>query len=288
MTASMTGFARHATEIGGRSLVWEIRSVNHRYLDLRIQVPDHLRVLEPELRALLQQSLARGKVDAQLRLESLADAGTIHLDTTRAQALIRTLGEIDHMMVNGARVSPMEILGWPGVMQVEPPPAAAELHDSVLDGLRAALEDLRAMRDSEGAALRALLEERLAAFAVLVSEVRSRRSAVLSEQREKLLSRVAELDLNLDPQRLEQEVALLSQRLDVAEELDRLNGHMTAMHQILAREEPVGRRLDFLMQEFNREANTLSSKSHDLATTRAAMEMKILTEQMREQIQNIE
>jgi uncharacterized protein (TIGR00255 family) len=121
-----------------------------------------------------------------------------------------------------------------------------------------------------------------------VSEVRSRRSAVLSEQREKLLSRVAELDLNLDPQRLEQEVALLSQRLDVAEELDRLDGHMAAMHEILAREEPVGRRLDFLMQEFNREANTLSSKSHDLATTRAAMEMKILTEQMREQIQNIE
>ncbi len=288
MTASMTGFARHATEIGGRSLVWEIRSVNHRYLDLRIQVPDHLRVLEPELRALLQQSLARGKVDAQLRLESLADAGAIHLDTGQAQTLLRTLGEIDHMMVNGARVSPLEILRWPGVMRTEAPPDAEELHDSVLDGLRAALEDLRAMRGSEGTALRALLEERLNAFDAFVGQVRTRRPAILSEQREKLLARVAELDLELDPQRLEQEVALISQRLDVAEELDRLDGHMAAMREILTRDEAVGRRLDFLMQEFNREANTLSSKSHDLATTRAAMEMKILTEQMREQIQNIE
>jgi uncharacterized protein (TIGR00255 family) len=288
MTASMTGFARHATEIGGRSLVWEIRSVNHRYLDLRILAPDHLRVLEPEMRALLQQSLARGKVDTQLRLENSTDPGAIHLDTARAQSLLRTLGEIDHMMVNGARVSPLEILSWPGVMQIDTPPAAEELHDSVLDGLRAALEDLQAMRSSEGAGLRTLLEERLAAFATLVGDVRSRRSAILSEQREKLLARVAELDLKLDPQRLEQEVALLSQRLDVAEELDRLDGHMAAMYEILKRDEPVGRRLDFLMQEFNREANTLSSKSHDLATTRAAMEMKILTEQMREQIQNIE
>lgn len=288
MTASMTGFARHDTEIGGRSLVWEIRSVNHRYLDLRIQVPDHLRVLEPELRALLQQSLARGKVDAQLRLESLTDAGRIHLDTGQAQALLRTLAEIDHMMVNGARVSPLEILRWPGVMQTEAPPAAEELHDSVLGGLRAALADLQTMRGSEGTALRALLEERLNAFDALVGEVRTRRPAILSEQREKLLARVAELDLKLDPQRLEQEIALVSQRLDVAEELDRLDGHMAAMREILTRDEAVGRRLDFLMQEFNREANTLSSKSHDLATTRAAMEMKILTEQMREQIQNIE
>jgi len=288
MTASMTGFARHSTEIGGRLLVWELRSVNHRHLDLRIQLPEHLRALEPELRAQLQQALARGKVDAQLRLETPADREAIHLDTRRAQELIRTLGEIDHMMVNGARVSALEILRWPGVMQIDIPPAVEELHDHVFDGLRAALEDLQAMRDTEGAGLRTLLEDRLAAFAILVHEVRSRRPTIVSGQREKLLTRVAELDLTLDPQRLEQEVALLSQRLDVAEELDRLDGHISAMREILARDEPVGRRLDFLMQEFNREANTLSSKSHDLATTRAAMEMKILTEQMREQIQNIE
>jgi uncharacterized protein (TIGR00255 family) len=288
MIASMTGFARHATETGGQSLVWEIRSVNHRYLDLRLQTPDNLRALEAELRALLQQSIARGKVDAQLRLERAAARAQIQFDRARAGELIKTIGEIDHMMVNGARVSALDILSWPGVVQQEVLPGAEELHDAVLDGLRGAIADLRVMREAEGLTLRQALEARLDAFTALVAEVRGRRSEVLEEQRQRLRARVAELDLSLDPQRLEQEVALLAQRLDVDEELDRIDGHIAAMREILGRDEPVGRRLDFLMQEFNREANTLGSKSHDLATTRAAMEMKLLTEQMREQIQNLE
>jgi uncharacterized protein (TIGR00255 family) len=288
MIASMTGFARHATEAQGQSLVWELRSVNHRYLELRIQFPDALRALEAEARALLQQALGRGKVDALLRVESPGEDTAIHFDPVRAKVLITTLREIDQMMVNGARVSALDILTWPGVIQRDAPLDVDTLRATVLQGLEGAIADLKAMRAAEGEALRQLLESRLETFAELVRQLRGRRAAIVEEQRERLRSRIAELDLTLDPQRLEQEVALLAQRLDVDEELDRLDGHIAAAREILSRDEPVGRRLDFLMQEFNREANTLGSKSHDLETTRVAMEMKVLTEQMREQIQNIE
>ena len=288
MIASMTGFARHDTEAEGRSLVWELRSVNHRYLDLRIQLPDALRVLETEVRAQLQQSLGRGKVDAVLRLESPGEEAVIRFDPVRAKALITTIREIDQMMVNGARVSALDILTWPGIIQRDAALDADALRAAVLKGLEGAIADLRTMRAAEGEALRQTLETRLDAYDDLIRQLRDRRTAILEEQRERLRARIAELDLTLDPQRLEQEVALLAQRLDVDEELDRLDGHVAAMREILGRDEPVGRRLDFLMQEFNREANTLGSKSHDLETTRVAMEMKVLTEQMREQVQNIE
>jgi uncharacterized protein (TIGR00255 family) len=288
MIASMTGFARHDTEAEGQSLVWELRSVNHRYLDLRIQLPDALRALETEVRALLQQSLGRGKVDAVLRLESPGEEAVIRFDPVRAKALITTIREIDQMMVNGARVSALDILTWPGIIQRDLALDADALRAPLLKGLEGAIADLRAMRAAEGEALRQTLETRLDAYSGLVRQLRDRRTAIVEEQRERLRTRIADLDLTLDPQRLEQEVALLAQRLDVDEELDRLDGHIAAVREILDRDEPVGRRLDFLMQEFNREANTLGSKSHDLETTRVAMEMKVLTEQMREQVQNIE
>lgn len=288
MTSSMTGFARHAIEVDGQSLVWEIRSVNHRHLELRIQIPDTLKALEPDARAAMQQSLGRGRVDAVLRVDAAVTADVIQFDHGRAKILIKTLREIDQMMVNGARVSALDVLLWPGVLQRDEPADVDAVRSAVLLGLQAALDDLRAMRQTEGGALRQTLETRLDALAELVARMRGRRVEVLEAQRERLRSRIAELDLALDPQRLEQEVALLAQRLDVDEELDRLEGHVAATREILGRAEPVGRRLDFLMQEFNREANTLGSKSHDLETTRVAMEMKVLIEQMREQIQNIE
>ena len=288
MIASMTGFARHDTEAEGQSLVWELRSVNHRYLDLRIQVPDPFRAVEAEVRTLLQRSLGRGKVDAALRVEVPGEEEVIRFDPVRAKALIKTIREIDQMMVNGARVSALDILTWPGIIQRDAPVEVESLRAAVLQGLEAAIADLRAMREAEGDVLHRALETRLDAFKGLVDQLRGRRVAILEEQRQRLRARVAELDLSLDPQRLEQEIALLAQRLDVDEELDRLDGHIAATREILAREEPVGRRLDFLMQEFNREANTLGSKSHDLETTRVAMEMKVLTEQMREQVQNVE
>ncbi|MBS0001860.1 MAG: YicC family protein [Thioalkalivibrio sp.] len=288
MTASMTGYALHATEIDGQSLIWEIRSVNHRHLDLRILVPDSLRALETEARALLQELLARGRVEAVLRVETDPATDEIRFDHARATVLIRTLREIDQMMVNGARVSALDVLTWPGIMQRDEPVDTEALREPVLEGLRATIGELCGMRLAEGATLRQALETRLDAFAERVQQLRGRRTEVLDAQRERLRSRVAELDLALDEQRLEQEVALLAQRLDVDEELDRLDGHLAAMREILGRDEPVGRRLDFLMQEFNREANTLGSKSHDLETTRVVLEMKVLTEQMREQIQNVE
>lgn len=288
MIASMTGFARHDTEAEGQSLVWELRSVNHRYLDLRMQIPDSLRALEADIRAMLQQSLGRGKVDAALRIESPEEKPAIRFDPARAKALITTIREIDQMMVNGARVSALDILTWPGIVQRDAPLEVEPLRAAVLRGLEAAIADLSVMRVAEGEILRRALESRLDAFEGLLQELRGRRASILEEQRERLRARIAELDLTLDPQRLEQEIALLAQRLDVDEELDRLDGHIAATREILGREEPVGRRLDFLMQEFNREANTVGSKSHDLETTRVAMEMKVLTEQMREQVQNIE
>jgi uncharacterized protein (TIGR00255 family) len=288
MIASMTGFARHDTEAGGQSLVWEIRSVNHRYLDIRIQLPDALRALETEVRARLQQSLGRGKIDAVLRMESPGEDAVVRFDPVRAKALVKTIREIDQLMVNGARVSALDILTWPGIIQRDAALDADALRAAVLEALDGAIADLRAMRGAEGEALRQTLETRLDAYSGLIRQLRERRTAIVEDQRERLRARIAELDLTLDPQRLEQEVALLAQRLDVDEELDRLDGHVAAMREILDRDEPVGRRLDFLMQEFNREANTLGSKSHDLETTRVAMEMKVLTEQMREQVQNIE
>ena len=284
MIASMTGFARHDTEAEGQSLAWEIRSVNHRYLDLRVQMPDALRALETDVRARLQQSLGRGKVDAVLRLESPGEDAVVRFDPVRAKALVKTIREIDQLMVNGARVSALDILTWPGIIQRDAALDPDVLRAAVLEALGGAIADLRAMRAAEGEALRRTLETRLDAYSGLIRQLRERRTAIVEEQRERLRARIAELDLTLDPQRLEQEVALLAQRLDVDEELDRLDGHVAAMREILDRDEPVGRRLDFLMQEFNREANTLGSKSHDLETTRVAMEMKVLTEQMREQV----
>ncbi|TVP89814.1 MAG: YicC family protein [Thioalkalivibrio sp.] len=288
MTASMTGFARYATEADGHSLVWEIKSVNHRHLDLRIQMPDSLRALETDARTLLQQLLGRGRVEAVLRLETDPAVDEIRFDDARATVLIRTLRKIDQMMVNGARVSALDVLTWPGIMQRDELIDTEALREPVLEGLKTTVGELRAMRLAEGATLRQALETRLETFAELVRQLRGRRAEVVDGQRERLRSRIAELGLSLDDQRLEQEVALLAQRLDVDEELDRLDGHIAAMRDTFTRDEPVGRRLDFLMQEFNREANTLGSKSHDLETTRVVLEMKVLTEQMREQIQNIE
>lgn len=288
MIHSMTGYARNSTQAGEQTWVWELRSVNHRYLDLRLQLPEATRLWEPELRAEIGQAINRGKVDAQLRVEFAAGGSQIRFVAEQARALIQTLREIDQMMVNGARVSALDILNWPGVLLKHEEPDSDNLRAAVFAGLNAALQDLQAMRANEGAVLRNALLTRLDTFTDAVRAVRGRRAEIVPQLRERLLTRVAELDLSLDPQRLEQEVMLQAQRLDVAEELDRLDGHIAAAREILDRAEPVGRRLDFLLQEFNREANTLGSKAQDLETTRVVMEMKVLTEQMREQVQNIE
>ncbi len=287
MITSMTGFSRHAITLDGGVFDWELKSVNHRYLELRIHLPDHLRSLEAEVRKRLKGHLARGKVDVVLRDRGQADNAPEAFDQERAQALIDACAAIERRMRDPAPVSPLDVLSWPGVLQGASD-AGEVLAEPLLAGFDTALEALVAMRTTEGAALADGMRTRLEALAEHARTVHSRRLPMLDEQRERILARIRELDLHLDPKRLEQEVALLAQRMDIAEELDRIDGHVAAVREILDQGGPSGRRLDFLMQEFNREANTISSKSHDLEITRATVEMKVLIEQLREQVQNLE
>ncbi|WP_024326613.1 YicC/YloC family endoribonuclease [Thioalkalivibrio sp. AKL19] len=287
MINSMTGFSRHAMTLDAGVFDWELKSVNHRYLELRIHLPDHLRSLEGAVRNRLKGRLARGKVDAVLRDRGQADSSPEAFDPDRAQALIGACMAIERMMRSPAPVSPLDVLRWPGVLQGAADDGEA-LAEPLLAGFDTALDALVGMRTTEGAALADGMRTRLDALAGHARSIRARRQPMLDEQRSRILARIHELDLNLDPKRLEQEVALLAQRMDIAEELDRIDGHVAAVHEILDLGGPSGRRLDFLMQEFNREANTISSKSHDLEITRATVEMKVLIEQLREQVQNLE
>ncbi|MFO7954743.1 YicC/YloC family endoribonuclease [Thioalkalivibrio sp.] len=287
MITSMTGFSRHAMTLDAGVFDWELKSVNHRYLELRIHLPDHLRSLEAEVRSRLKARLARGKVDAVLRDRGQADNAPDAFDQARAQALIGACASIERMMANPAPVSPLDVLRWPGVLQ-DTADVGETLAAPLLAGFDRALEALVGMRATEGAALADGMRTRLDALAGHARSIRARRQPMLDDQRSRILARIHELDLNLDPKRLEQEVALLAQRMDIAEELDRIEGHAAAVHEILDQGGSSGRRLDFLMQEFNREANTISSKSHDLEITRATVEMKVLIEQLREQVQNLE
>jgi uncharacterized protein (TIGR00255 family) len=269
-------------------LSWELRSVNHRYLDVYPRLPDELRQLEPLARERISAVLARGKVECTLRFQPAAGAATeLDINWPFADKLLAGCAAIAEKMTAAAPVSPLDLLRMPGVIQqaeldLEPVAAAAlELLDEALAGFVAS-------REREGARLAELIRERAERIAALAGQVRERRLEVNTRVREKLLGRLRELDASADPQRLEQELIIIAQRMDVEEELERLAVHVDEVLRVLRRREPVGRRLDFLMQELNREANTLSSKSADAQTTAAAVDMKLLIEQMREQIQNIE
>jgi uncharacterized protein (TIGR00255 family) len=291
MIVSMTGFARAESQLPTGVLACELRSVNHRYLEAGLRLPEELRQLEPELRAGLQKELRRGKVDCTFTYRVGPQAGrTLELDNTHVERLATLLRELATMTPkSGAQLQldVVELLRFPGVMRE----AAAE-PEALLGAARElfarTLTDLKAMRASEGARLKAQVVDRCNLLAEQVAQVRARLPEVHAAIRARYAERLVELATGVDLNRLEQEVALILQRMDVAEELDRLDGHIAETHKIVASPEAAGRRLDFLMQEFNREANTLSSKSQDLATTRIAVDMKVLIEQMREQVQNIE
>ncbi len=287
MIRSMTGFARAEQDAEFGQLVLELRTVNHRYLDIMLRLPEELRVADNALRERIRRRLARGKVDCTVRFQPATGADSLQVDEPRAQALIRTLEQVEEWMKNPARIPAIEILRWPGVLQEQPLDQDA-LVAALTALLDQALDRLIAVREQEGARLREFLLQRLARVAEIVEQVRARRVAVVQAIRDKMLARLRELQLDVDEGRLEQELALIAQKLDVEEELDRLQAHVAAARQALDGDEPVGRRLDFLMQEFNREANTLSAKAADSETTRAAVELKVLIEQMREQVQNIE
>jgi uncharacterized protein (TIGR00255 family) len=288
MIASMTGFARRETTGSWGTLVCELRSVNHRFLEAGFRLPDELRSAEGELRARLAKQLRRGKVDCTLNYRRPQGAGSA-LEINR-EALARLLAAVEVVkttLPDAAAVGALDVLRWPGVLR-EDGPEGEQLLAVAYAVFGATLEELVAARAREGTRLRELLEQRCASLEALVQNVRARLPEVHARVRARLDERIAELSTTIDRERLEQELAILLQRLDVDEELERLSGHIEEVRRVIGGTEPAGRRLDFLMQELNREANTLSSKSQDLETTRSAVDMKVLIEQMREQVQNAE
>ena len=283
---SMTAFAS-----GERTTEWgvlgcEMRAVNHRFLELGLRVPDELRVFEPLLRERVAARVSRGKLDLVLRLRTQGDGNALQVD----EAMVDQLGILAQRL--GAsfpqlRVQFTELLQFPGVLQSRGVDAEALQRDA-LALLDAVLDDFVAAREREGQKLAVVIGDRGEAIASIAAEVRTLVPQIRAGQRQKLEARLADLSQPADPGRLEQELVIWLQKLDVDEELDRLDSHLSELRRILKQSEPVGRRLDFLLQEFNREANTLGSKSVDARTSNAAVELKVLIDQIREQIQNIE
>ncbi len=284
----MTAFAHHRAEHSWGTLTWELRSVNHRYLDLQFKLPELWRGVEPALREALRQQLARGKVECALRVHSENSADTtLELNEALAQQLIAAAQQLQQRIDGAAALDPLQLLQWPGVLSQSEVDSDA-VQSAILAAFSEALAELGATREREGSELRAFIEQRLQQIATITAELRQRMPEIVAAQRHKLQQRLADLQVQLDAERLEAEVALLAQKLDVDEELDRLQTHVAEVKRVLAKGGACGRRLDFLMQELNREANTLSSKAVVSDSTAAAVELKVLIEQMREQIQNLE
>ena len=288
MIASMTGFARREVAGSFGTLVCELRSVNHRFLDASLRLPDSCRPLEPELRQTLARSLKRGKVDCTLNLRTVElSAGSLEVDEAALARLLPRLRALAGALSAEARIDLIELLRFPGIVRQETLDPE-QLFPTVRALFSETLRELAHARSREGARLAAVIEQRIDQLRTIVAAIQSRLPEVHARMRQRFNERLADLGAALDRDRLEQEILLLLQRVDCAEELDRLGGHMEETLHALKSDEPAGRRLDFLMQELNREANTLSSKSPDLETTRTVVEMKVLIEQMREQVQNIE
>ncbi|QRN04497.1 YicC family protein [Legionella sp. MW5194] len=288
MTQSMTAFARAQAQVEATTLCWEIRSVNHRYQDISFRLPEIFRFLENDLRQMLRQQCSRGKFECQLKLTE---------SDTQAQSIAINQALLDSLLVAGNQLAAQKhlandltlssLLNWPGVVQVAQPDAE-NLATQVKQLFQQAVTALTAARMAEGQALEHYLQLRVKKMQDEVDKARMAVSASLDDARDKLLTRLHALQLDVEHGRVEQEIALLLTRMDVSEELDRLTTHLLEVARVLGNTEASGRRLDFLMQELNREANTLGSKSDSIALTQCAIEMKVLIEQMREQIQNIE
>lgn len=288
MTFSMTAFSRQQQEQEWGSLTWEIRSVNHRYLEANVRLPESFRALENAVREAVRKRLTRGKVECQLRFQSEASVSTeLHLNRPLIQQLVQANVEIEQITGTSSSLSNMEVLRWPGVIE-EQDFDRTSIEEQALTLFTAALDDLVATREREGAELQGFITQRIDSIREIVVSVREKMPEILAKQKKALLGRLHDLQAELEPTRLEQEVSLLAQKADVEEELDRLDSHLNEVARVLNAKGQKGRRLDFLMQELNREANTLSSKSIVVETTLSAVELKVLIEQMREQIQNIE
>ncbi|MEQ9940303.1 YicC/YloC family endoribonuclease [Pectobacterium polonicum] len=287
MIRSMTAYARREIKGNWGSAAWELRSVNQRYLETYLRLPEQFRSLEPVARERIRARLTRGKIECNLRFELDPSAqSSLILNEKLAKQLVNAANWVK-MQSDEGEINPVDILRWPGVMSAEEQDLDA-ISAELLKALEGALDDFIAARESEGDALKALIEQRLAGVSAEVVKVRAQMPNILLWQRERLQSKLEDAQVQLENNRLEQELVLMAQRVDVAEELDRLDAHVKETYKILKKEEAVGRRLDFMMQEFNRESNTLASKSINADVTASAIELKVLIEQMREQIQNIE
>lgn len=287
MIRSMTGFARSERHGDWGTLVWELRTVNHRYLDINLRLPEGFSVHESAIRARLQKSLLRGRVDVWLRFQEV-EGGGLRLNRDLAGQLQTVYSELlQSWNLHDATFNPLEALRWPGLVQSAGSDSAI-LEEEMLTLLDSTLAELQISREREGAALAQILLSRVEAVAEQTRALRAHLPEMEAALRQRLQARLADLALQVDPQRWEQEILFYLQRQDTAEELDRLDTHLAELRRILARREAVGRRLDFLMQELNREANTLASKAADSQVTFASVELKVLIEQMREQVQNVE
>lgn len=288
MLNSMTGFAREVMETAYGTLTCELRTVNHRYLDVQFRLPDELKPQEIALRSKIAAVLNRGKAECSLHLRRGSDSqGGLTLNRELLAEIAARVDELGTVMTSVQAVDPVDVLRWPGVV-VEPEIDAAPLLRDATALLEKTLDALQLMRSSEGERIGVMLETRMDDILAIAGRVRARMPEVMAAVRAKQQERISKLDVEADPARLETELALMAQKLDVDEELDRLESHLSEVRSALKSAEAVGRRLDFLMQELNREANTLGSKSADAETTNAAVDLKVLVEQMREQIQNIE
>ena len=288
MIYSMTAYSRKEVKGDWGSAVWEIRSVNQRYLETYFRLPEQFRGLEPVLRERFRKRLARGKVECSLRFEANPAAQSeLIINEPLAQQVIKAANQIMHMTGELSRINPFQVMQWQGVMET-PEQDIDAINKELLKAFDEGVTEFIDARGREGENMKALIEQRLTAISEEVAQVRTRMPEIIEWQRERLQTKFAEAQVELDPTRIEQEMILLAQKSDVAEELDRLDSHVKEARNVLKKGGSCGRRLDFMMQEFNRESNTLASKSISTDITASGVELKVLIEQMREQIQNIE
>ena len=287
MTQSMTGFARGSVTTGALTVTVECRSVNNRYLDLQCRMPDNLRVLEGTLREQAGKQFSRGKLELLVRVSDSGSDTPATLNPERLAALRTALSQVASTFPEAAVPDQLALLLSPGVLTEQEPDVEA-LHHATTSAAKACFEGLREQRLLEGEKLSDMVRQRTDAMRVHLGDLREQLPALQAANRQRLLDRLQSLDIDAEPMRLEEEIVYVLQRADVEEEMDRLDAHLDAIESALESTAPVGRRLDFLMQELNREANTLGSKSTALSTTNISVEFKVLIEQMREQVQNIE
>ncbi|HCH01166.1 MAG TPA: YicC family protein [Vibrio sp.] len=288
MIYSMTAYARKEIKSDWGNAVWEIRSVNQRYLETYFRLPEQFRGLEPILRERFRKRLARGKVECHLRFEANTKAqSALNINEDLAKQVIQAANQVMSLTGEDSRINPFQVMNWPGVMEA-PEQDMDAIQKELLEAFEDAMTDFIEARGREGANMKALIDQRLEAITAEAAKVRARMPEILQWQRDRLLNKFEEAKIELDSSRVEQELILLAQKSDVAEELDRLDSHVKEANNIMKKGGACGRKLDFMMQEFNREANTLASKSISTDVTASGVELKVLIEQMREQIQNIE